>query len=56
MIIVHYTSEDVSVLLRLVIILHYGAQAVVYAYSGAHQSLAKHHLCYSRRIKEEIDT
>ena len=52
-IIVHYTSEDVSVLLRLVVILHDGAQAVVDANSGAHQGLAEHHLCNPRRIKEE---
>lgn len=56
MIIVHYTSEDVSVLLRLVIILHDGAQAVVDANSGAHQGLTEHHLCHPRRIKEEKDT
>jgi hypothetical protein len=56
MIIVHYTSEDVPVLLRLVIIFHDGAQAVVDADSGAHQGLAEHHLCYPRRIKEDKDT
>lgn len=56
MIIVHYTSEDVSVLLRLIIILHDRAQAVVDANSGAHQGLAEHHLCYPRRIKEKKDT
>ena len=55
-IIVHYTSEYVSVLLRLVMILHDGAQALVEANSGAHQGLTEHHLCYPRRIKQEKDT
>ena len=55
-IIFHYTSEYVSVLLRLVMILHDGAQALVDANSGAHQGLAEHHLCYPRRIKQEKDT
>jgi len=55
-IIVHYTSENVSVLLRLVMILHDRAQALVDANSGAHQGLAEHHLCYPRRIKQEKDT
>ena len=35
-IIVHYTSEYVSVLLRLVMILNDGAQALVDANSGSH--------------------
>lgn len=53
-IIVHYTSEDVSVLLRLNIVFHDGAKALVDANSGSHQGLAEHHLCDPRRIKEGL--